>query len=355
MPDRIYLDHAAATPVLPAAAAAMAAAVARWANPSSPHAEGRAARAALEEARRRIGAALGWRHDIVFTSGASEALGIALARPARPRPVLASAVEHAAVFRQAPGASPIPVGPDGCVDPATLAAMLADAPGAIVAIQAANSETGVRQPLADLAVPVAATDGLLLADCSQSAGRLPLPEADLIVVSAHKLGGPPGAGALLVRDPGMLAAIGGQERGYRIGTENLPAILGFAAALEMPAGAGDPAGWRADLEARIGALGGIVVGAAAPRLPQIGAYRLPGIAATTLLIRLDMAGFAISAGSACSSGSLHASPVLTAMGLGAAAAAEVFRVSFGHGTTAAEVDAFAAALAGIVADIRGRA
>ena len=209
---------------------------------------------------------------------------------------------------------------------------------------------------------------MLFADCAQGAGKLPLcPHADLIAVSAHKLGGPPGIGALLARDLALLAPDGsGQERGYRAGTENLPAILGFAAALEA-APAGDPIApwatpllaWREGLDDAVLAMGGAIVGGhftrGAAKLPTIASYRLPGVKAAALLIRLDLMGFAVSAGSACSSGSIHASPVLTAMGYDEAVASEVIRVSFGWTTTGEEVAAFAAALGRIADEARSRA
>ena len=318
----------------------MADGLARWANPSSPHAAGRAARAAVEDARRRIAAALDWPHALIFTSGASEALSIALTRSMVARVLIAS-VEHDAVLRAAPAAERVPAGPDGrvaCPDVAGAAAL--------VAIQQANNETGVLQPLDMIADRLHAAGHLLLADCAQSAGKYPLPPADFIAVSAHKLGGPPGIGALLVRDLAMLAPSGGQEQGYRGGTENVPAILGFAAALEE----GDDwiataAALRTRLETGILALGGQVIAADTPRLPTIGAYRLPGSAATAQLIRMDMAGIAVSAGSACSSGSLKPSHVLAAMEMDEGAARETIRVSIGRETRATDIDAFLAAYA----------
>ena len=330
--SRIYLDHAATTPLLPEARAAMAEGLARWANPSSPHAEGRAARAALEDARARIKAALGWPHALIFTSGASEALAIALAR-AHASDRLVSAIEHDAVRRAAPGATILPVGSDGLVD---IASLRGERP--LVAVQSVNSETGVVQPLVDVAAAVREAGGLLLADCAQSAGKLPLPDADFIAVAAHKLGGPPGIGALLVRDLATLEPTGGQEQGYRPGTENLPAALGFAAALEARRSWIERAGeLRLHLEAKIEAAGGIVVARTASRLPSIGSYRMPGVAATAQLIQFDMAGIAVSAGSACSSGSLKPSHVLSAMGWNEAAAREVIRVSFGPDTNRSEI------------------
>lgn len=329
MTTRIYLDHAATTPMLPQATAAVVDGMTRWANPSSPHAEGRAARRALEDARARIATALGWDGEVILTSGASEALAIAL----NGHDVVATTVEHDAVLRVA-GKERISVGCDGLIDLSTVPK------GRRVAVQSVNSETGVRQPLAK----AAARAGVLVADCSQSAGKLPLPPADLIIVSAHKLGGPPGISALLVRDLSLLRPMGGQEQGYRGGTENLPGALGFAAALEAPRDWFERAAeLRNELDRVVREHGGEIIADASPRIATIAAYRMPGRSAAAQLMRLDSAGFAVSAGSACSSGTLKTSHVLTAMGIDAKAASEVIRVSFGWTTTAQEVERFAAA------------
>src|SRR4051812_33922539 len=189
--ERLYLDHAATTPVLPEARAAIATALEGWANPSSPHADGRKARAMLEEARGTIAEALGWRHDVIFTSGASEAVEIAAAR-ARVEGRAHGATEHAIVpHAMGPRSTVVPVSPDGLIDEAALDSMLAQGP-ALVAIQHVNNETGVIQPLERIAETIRAAGSLLLSDCAQSAGKLPLPEADFIAACAHKLGGPPG-------------------------------------------------------------------------------------------------------------------------------------------------------------------
>ena len=330
---RLYLDHAATTPPLRAARAAMAESLERWANPSSPHAEGRAARAALEEARARIGRALGFTGTIIFTSGATEAIEIALRR-AKAGPRMISAVEHDAVRRAAGDAGIVGVSSDGIAGLPPISGK-----AALIAIQAVNNETGVIQPLGEQITAVRSSGGLLLADCAQSAGKLPLPDADFIAVSAHKLGGPPGIGALLVRDIATLGPSGGQEQGYRGGTENLPAVLGFAAALDAGRGWLDRARiLRARLDAAIRESGGIIAADGAERLPSIASYRMPGVAATTQLIRFDMAGIAVSAGSACSSGSLKPSHVLAAMGWDETAAREVIRISFGPDTLEQDID-----------------
>jgi cysteine desulfurase len=332
MPDqaRIYLDHAATTPIIPAAREAMADAMARWANPSSPHSEGRAARAALENARARVAAALNWDGEVIFTSGASEAIAIAL----RGHDAIASAVEHDAVLAVA-GATRLPVGPDGYVDRNAITGP------ARYAVQSVNNETGVIQPMAEIADIVRANGGILFADCSQSAGKLPLPDADVMCVSAHKLGGPPGMGALLVRNLGLLTPTGGQEQGYRRGTENLPAAIGFATALDAGFAWMEKAVRLRDmLDAEIAASGGIVVAEGSSRLANIGSYRMPGVAASSQLINFDMAGIAVSAGSACSSGTLKTSHVLGAMGWDERSASEVVRVSFGADTSESDVARF---------------
>lgn len=337
MTRRIYLDHAATTPLLEAARVAMEQGFAAWANPSSPHADGRGARALIEEARGRIKAALGWDGHLVFTSGASEALSIALTR-VKAAAVLAGPTEHDAVLRHVPEERRLAVNAGGIVQ-------LPDdiAPGTLFAIQQVNSETGVIQPLDALAEVIHGAGAYLLADCSQGAGKLSLPGADMIVVSAHKLGGPIGMGALLVRDLALLAPSGGQEQGYRGGTEAMPLALGFAAALEAPRDwIGHVAKWRATLDAAVLGSGGEVVASGAERMPTIASYRMPGKSAQALLIRFDMAGISVSAGSACSSGTLRPSTVLTAMGWDAQAAGEVIRVSMGHSTDEADIDAFLA-------------
>jgi cysteine desulfurase len=351
--SRIYLDHAATTPIMPQARAAMVEAMDRWGNPSSQHREGRAARSELEGARERIKAALGWTGQLIFTSGATEAAALAFRRCwlEGPKPIL-STVEHHAVLRQAPESERINVGvgADGLVDPAQLATWLHIRRGGLVAIQHVNQETGVLQHVNDIVEVVDAAGGTLLVDCVQSAGKLPLPGADLLMVSAHKFGGPPGIGALLVRDYDVLVPSGGQEKGYRAGTENLPAILGFAAALEQPS---DPNGFplwfdtqlsnRFALETAIEEAGGTTVCSNSFRSPMIATYHMPGMSAAAQLIRFDSMGFAVSAGSACSSGSVKPSHVLAALGLDPAFSTNCIRVSFGAATTAEEVAHFAEA------------
>lgn len=320
-----------------------------WANPSSPHAEGRKARAALEDARERIKRSLGLgqrdkSYELIFTSGASEALWIALNRAKAKRRIV-STVEHDAVFRAAPDAEVVPV-VDGEVDPDTLP----DCANVLVAVQHVNSETGtillpyVRNSLRDA---VHAAGGLLLVDCSQSAGKLTPPDADMLVISAHKFGGPIGIGALLVRDFALLEPGGGHERGYRQGTENMPGALGMAAALE----AGGLDSWgtteaeRLDFRQAIwGAGEGLVMG---PQCSHIIAVTHPTMSAQVLLIRLDAMGFAVSAGSACSSGTLKKSRVLDAFGVPDDVAARTIRVSLGWNTTPEDLERFSEAWASL--------
>jgi cysteine desulfurase len=340
--DRLYLDHAATTPVLAAARAAMASALAEWANPSSPHTDGRKARAALEEARRTIAEALGWRHDVILTSGASEAIQMVAARAKEARRIMGPTEHDAVVAAMGTEAEVLAVYRNGLIDLGDLEAKLAAGP-ALVVIQLVNNETGVIQPIEQIQEMVRGAGSLLLADCAQGAGKVALPGADFIAISGHKFGGPPGAGALLVRDLATLETSGGQERGYRRGTENLPAAAGMAAALKSRAFADampQLASLRQYLEHEIVGSGGVVIAAEAPRIATIGAYAMPGVASTSQLVQLDLAGISVSAGSACSSGSMKASRVLAAMGVAAELAASTIRVSFGPTTSDGDIDRF---------------
>jgi cysteine desulfurase len=340
--QRLYLDHAATTPVLPEARAALERGLDAWANPSSPHADGRAARALLDEARSTIAELLGWRHDVIFTSGASEAVEIAASRT-RVAGRAHGATEHSIVpHAMAASSRVVPVGADGLIDEAALDSALAEGP-ALIAIQQVNNETGIVQPLDRLAPRIRDAGSLLLADCAQSAGKLPLPDADFIAACAHKLGGPPGVGVLLVRDLATLEPVGGQEKGYRRGTQDAPNALAFAAALAArPYDLDRLAALRSRLEAGVKADGGIVIGETSPRLATIGAVALPGAASASLLVQFDLAGIAVSAGSACSSGAMKGSAVLAAMGVEPEVAGSAIRVSFGPATSDADVDRFLA-------------
>lgn len=311
-----------------------------WANPSSPHAEGRMAKAALEDARERVKRALDWDGEVIFTSGASEALWIALNR-AKVKRRIVSAVEHDAVFRAAPDAEVLPVGDEGRIDLTTVRSFA----NSVVAIQHVNSEIGLMQPIGDYADHVRSDGGLLLCDCSQSAGKHSLPDADLIVVSAHKFGGPIGIAALLLQNFGLLEPIGGHERGYRQGTENLPAALGMAAALEAWAGQSCDAILEAfdEVHDDVFAGGGSIIDCRGSVSAFIHAFAHPTMTAQSQLIRLDAKGFAVSAGSACSSGTLKKSRVLDAFGVDDDTASRTIRVSIGWNTTPQDLDAFASA------------
>lgn len=299
-----------------------------WANPSSPHAEGRKARAALEDARERVKRALGWQGEVIFTSGASEALWIALNRSKAQRRIV-SAVEHDAVLRAAP-------------DAAVFTGEEALGPDTLIAVQHVNSETGTINPVSDMAATLRESGAVLLSDCAQSAGKLALPQADMVVVGAHKFGGPIGVGALLVRDFNLLEPVGGHERGYRQGTEDLPGALGMAAALEAGAWATRPEQRAAFAQVVAGER--LVVG---EQVDYIFALTHPSISAQALLIRLDAQGFAVSAGSACSSGTLKKSRVLDAFGVADETAARTIRVSLGWSTTPEELERFADAWASL--------
>jgi len=340
--ERLYLDHAATTPVLAEARAALERGLNSWANPNSPHAEGRAARSLLEEARSTVARMLGWRHDVIFTSGASEAIEIAGRRATLARRAH-SATEHSIVsYAMGADSRIIPVDGNGLVDEEALDRLLREGPG-VVAIQHVNNETGVIQPLDRLAPRIQAAGSLLLADCAQSAGKLPLPQSDFIAACAHKLGGPPGIGVLLVRDLATLDAVGGQEKGYRRGTQDAPNALAFAAALVAhPWDLDRLARLRARLEAGVKGSGGVVIAEESSRVPTIGAVSLPGAASASLLVQFDLVGIAVSAGSACSSGAMKGSAVLAAMGVPANVAAGFLRISFGPSTSEADVDRFLA-------------
>ena len=323
--DPLYLDANATEPLRPEAKAAVIAALEAGGNPSSVHAAGRAARRRLEEAREAVAARFGARvQDVVFTGGGTEANALAVQGLGRGRRVLAGATEHPAVLAAAPGAEPIPVRPDGTVDLDALDRLLAAGGPALVCLMAANNETGVLHPLDAVAALCRARNALLHVDAVQAAGRVALPaEYDSLALSGHKLGGPPGAGALLLR-PGLeipaLIAGGGQERGRRGGTEPLPAIAGLAAAARAarPEAMARLATLRDRIEAGVTALApeAIIAGTGAPRLPNTSSIILPGAAAETQVIALDLAGIRVSAGAACSSGKVGRSPVLAAMGHG---------------------------------------
>ncbi|MFG1429579.1 cysteine desulfurase family protein [Xanthobacter sp. V2C-8] len=380
-PARVYLDHNATSPLRPEARAAMLALLDAPGNASSVHSEGRSARAELERARGAVAALVGGpARGVVFTSGATEAISLVLhpeveigGRPHRCDVLLASAVEHPAVLKghRFPAVERVPVDVAGRIDLDALEARLRhhrDAGRrAMVALMAANNETGVLQPLAQAAQLVHAHDGVVFCDAVQAAGRVPLHmgelDLDFVAVSAHKIGGPQGAGALVAgRDDTRVAPLvagGGQERNRRAGTENVAAIAGFGAAAAVAARREDAArlaAARARLEGEVLARipGASVVGAAVERLPNTALVAFSGLRAETLVIALDLAHISVSAGSACSSGKVGPSHVLEAMGLDAERAAGAIRLSLGWSSGEEDVDRAVAALQKVVPQVRGR-
>jgi cysteine desulfurase len=350
----VYCDYNAGAPVRAEAAVAMSRALAAGGNPSSVHGFGRRARSLIEDAREKVAGVLGASaENLVFTSGATEALHLALAG-AGAASVVVSSVEHDAVYEHATRALNAdlvaPVDARGVIDLAAMEALLAAAPKpALVALQLANNETGVIQPVARAAALCRGHGALLLVDAAQAFGRIPIDIVDLdasyLVVSSHKIGGPPGAGALVLA-PGAPFATprfgGGQERGRRPGTENLPASVGFAVAAEwaqrdLKAEANRMRAMRDRFEAGLPS-DAVVFGAGAPRLPNTSNFALPGLAAETAVIAMDLEGVAISSGAACSSGKVRSSRVLAAMGVAPALARAALRVSFGHESKDSDAD-----------------
>jgi cysteine desulfurase len=313
-----------------------------WANPSSPHGEGRKARSALENARDRIKAALAWDGELIFTSGASEAAQLALAG-AQAGARLVSAVEHDAVLQAVPDAERLPVESNGALAQDILADAL-EREKPLAALQHINSETGNALDVGGLAETVHAAGGLLLMDAAQSAGKYALPPCDMAIISAHKFGGPIGVGALLVKDFAMLTPTGGHERGYRRGTENLPGALGMAAALEAsdsPYVAPEIIEPLEQLASECRALGGTWISdILSSPTPLIRAIAMPDMSGSAQVMRFDLAGICVSQGSACSSGTMKTSHVLGAMQLDPKAATNTIRVSVGWNTARAEVERF---------------
>ena len=353
--SRLYLDANATEPLRPEARAAAMAAFDTLGNPSSIHGEGRAARRILEDAREAIGGCFGAAaREVVFTSGGTEADALAIHGLAAGGAVLRGATEHAAVIAAAgESAGIVPVGPDGVIRLDVLAAMLAAARPALVCLMLANNEAGTIQPIAEAAALCRAAGALLHVDAVQAGGRIPLDlatlGADSLALSGHKLGGLTGAGALLLTPEAAarLAPLnlgGGQERGRRGGTPALTGIAGFAAAV-LAATSQDAARLaplRDAIEAAAAAAGARVIGAGAPRLPNTTCLALPGVRSEQQVIALDLAGLAVSAGAACSSGKIARSHVLEAMGAGALAG-EAIRVSLPWNAGPAHVAAFAEA------------
>jgi cysteine desulfurase len=363
---RIYLDYNASAPLLPAAFEGMQAALREFpGNPSSPHAFGQAARDALESARAGIAARLGCsRRELIFTSGGSEANNTifrAVAEGPRPAHVITTPIEHPSVLRccewlraQGVEVSLLPVGQDGVVDVEAVAGLIRPETR-LISVMAANNETGVVQPLKRLARRVrAAPHGgalLLHTDAVQAFGRVPcLPFAwgfDAVTIAAHKLGGPKGIGALALRHPEALAPLvlgGRQERERRAGTESVALAQGFRAAVEWvwertPALQQEMEALRERLVQRLAEAPGFFLnGQGAPRLPNTVSGGFLGVPAQSLLVAADLAGVAVSTGSACSSGAMEPSPVLRAMGLPPERVASSLRISLGWASTAEEVE-----------------
>jgi cysteine desulfurase len=375
----VYLDHNATTPLDPRVLEAMLPWLgARWGNPSSAHRFGQAARNAVEEAREKVAALLGARPpEIVFTASGTEANNAVLFDVARRGGLgghlVISALEHPSIRAstarlEAAGmaVTRIPPGPDGVVPAAAvLAALRADT--RLVALMLANNELGTLQPVAAVAAGCRERGVPVLTDAVQAVGKLPVSGAalgvDFLTLGAHKFGGPLGAAALWVRKGTPLDGhlVGGsQERHRRAGTENVPALVGLGAAAALArAEIGDRGAYLASLRDRFEAgftggdfPGAVVHCARAPRLPNTSNVALPGIDGQALLIRLDLAGYAVSTGAACASGAVEPSPTLLALGLPAAEALSSLRVSFGPANRPEEVDGFLAALAAESAALR---
>jgi cysteine desulfurase len=362
---RVYCDHAATTPVHPDVVAAMSAAP--WGNPSSLHAEGREARAALETARREVAALIGAQpQEIIFTSGGTEADNLAILGAGGRGHVICSAVEHHAVLdacRAHGRFTLVPVDRRGRVDPEDVRRALRPET-TLVSVMLANNEVGTIQPVAEIAAVCRAAGVLLHTDAVQALGKIPVDVralgADLLTLSAHKIYGPKGVGALYVRrgvemDPRGHG--GSQERRWRPGTENLPGIVGFgrAAALARRELAERAAHLRS-LAGRLAAQVdfGTPTGDPVDRLPGLASYVFPGLDGQALLAALDLAGVAAASGSACTSGAPEPSHVLTAMGFAAEDALTAVRLSFGRSTTAADVDYVADTLRATVVRLRGK-
>jgi cysteine desulfurase len=378
---RTYLDHNATSPLRPVAREAMLAALDVLGNPSSVHAEGRAVRALVEAARAKIAAGLGTSaRNVVFTSGATEAANLVLTpwlqldREERPFDHLfVSAGEHLAVLSGnrfgRESVETVPLTGGGTLSLPALADALERRKGArvILALQAANNETGVIQPVREAAELAHAAGGLLICDATQAVGRIETTfqtmGADALFFSSHKLGGPGGAGALALASDRLhirraLIRGGGQEGGRRGGTENLAAISGFAAAFEEATGSIAQEmerliSLRDFIERKVAATApeAILLGAAGPRLPNTSAFVLPGLKAQTVVMALDLEGVSVSSGSACSSGKVRASHVLEAMGL---KDRDALRISLGWSSTQEDVELFGIAFARVVERIRLR-
>lgn len=376
--QRSYLDYNATAPLRPEVREAVADALALHGNPSSVHEEGRVARAAVEEARDKVASLIGARpEDVIFTSGGTEANALALAaQSGEAWHCYVSAIEHPSVLsggRFHPETTTIiPVTGEGVADLASLKDKLEKhKPGGwrpLVSLMLANNETGALQPVAKAAEIVHDAGGLLHSDAVQAVGRIPLDiralGADMVTVSAHKIGGPKGVGALVLREGATVEPLikgGGQERRRRAGTENVPGIVGFgvaaALAAEDIATMDRIAALRDALEegVRTRAPNAVILSAGVARLPNTSCIAVPGAKAETLVIGLDLAGLAVSAGSACSSGKVEASHVLAAMGLSPELAHGAIRVSLGFASESTDIQRFLGAFGDLVKRLKANA
>jgi cysteine desulfurase len=362
MAERLYFDWNATAPLRPQARAAVLAALDVVGNPSSVHAEGRAARRLIEEARESVAALMGAEpRNVVFTSGGTEANMLALTPASGREQLLVSAIEHPSVLAGGrfltASVEHLPVGAQGELELAALERRLAVVGGrALVSLMFANNETGVVQPVSQAARLVHAARSLLHVDAVQGCGRIPFDikglEADLVTISGHKIGAPKGVGALIRRDTGLpfppsLITGGGQERGARAGTENVAAIAGFGAAAAsaratLAADRAHMTALRDRLEAGLRSVTPeiIIFGAGAERLPNTTLFAVPGMKAETAVIAFDLEGVAVSSGAACSSGKVQPSHVLAAMGVAPPLARGAVRVSLGPTTTESDLDRF---------------
>jgi len=377
----IYFDHNASTPVRPEAREAMTEALAgSGANPSSAHREGQRARAAVERAREQVAALVGASPaGVTFVSGGTEGdhlsvAGMALALETRGRTVAVSSIEHHAVHgagdllaRLGFHVTHLPVNARGFLDPAALPGAGSD--HTLVAVMLANNETGVIQPVAEIAARAHAAGLAVQCDAVQAAGKIPVDfgalGVDALVISAHKLGGPKGIGALILRDGTPCEPLfrgSAHESGRRGGTENLPGIVGFGvaaecAARELASESTRMLALRARLEGGIRAVvpDAVIHGERAPRLPNTVNASFPGARSDRLLMALDARGVCVSAGAACASGAVEPSPVLAAMGVPRELAVCALRLSMGRGTSADDVDRVIVALGESVRGVRGAA
>ena len=375
MSQRSYLDYNATAPLREEVREAMTAALALYGNPSSVHAEGRAARAAIETARAQVAALVGARpEDVIFTSGGTEANALALAaQSSEAWHRYISAVEHPSVLAggrfHRETTTRIPVTADGVIELDFLAKELERHHlrgwRPFVSLMAANNETGAVQPVAETSKIVHSAGGLLHTDAVQAAGRIKLDMtvlgADMLSLSAHKIGGPKGAGALVLGNGVSVEPLikgGAQERRRRAGTENVAGIVGFGIAAELAAAdlanVGALAKLRDEFEDGVRALApdAVVLSAHVARLPNTSCIAVPGAKAETLVIGLDLAGVAVSSGSACSSGKVEASHVLSAMGVPAELAQGAIRVSLGFATKRDDIERFLRAFEELIKRLR---